>query len=276
MPVSFDAHAAVLVSEQFSYGGSSGTLAGNDGGHGWDGAWSGGNTLYQTGSLTHPDLTVAGGRAQTISDQSTFRDIDTASIAPSLLDGGKLGVNGSTLWLRMNLRMEGTNFDRTTAPGWGGLSLFDGGSERLFMGKRNNSTRWGVERSGQGPTGNLSMTQPAQAWIDLNIMMIVRVDYSAGSESLSAWWLTNSVPLDINGFPDESQLPTANTMTINDMRFDRVRISSGNDAELSMDEFFMATDFNDLFPGVVPEPGTMSLLLAGVVVLRRLRLKKLV
>jgi prepilin-type N-terminal cleavage/methylation domain-containing protein len=47
-------------------------------------------------------------------------------------------------------------------------------------------------------------------------------------------------------------------------------------AKLSMDEFFMATDFNDLFPGVVPEPGTMSLLLGGVVVLRRLRLKKLV
>ena len=59
------AHAEIIYSEGFAYGGSNGTLAGKNGGTGFSGAWTQGNAgiTYAFPGLTFSDLSVSGGMA---------------------------------------------------------------------------------------------------------------------------------------------------------------------------------------------------------------------
>ncbi len=58
------AHAAVIYSESFDYGVSDGTLVGQNGGTGFTGDWTEGNSgiTYSAAGLTFSDLSVSGGK----------------------------------------------------------------------------------------------------------------------------------------------------------------------------------------------------------------------
>lgn len=255
------ANAAVIAYERFDYASSksdSSTLSSNpaaNGGAGFSGAWNG-NHLFRTAGLTHPELNVAGGRAQTVSGATaSFRDLDLSSQAGKLDANSKIGKDGTTVWLRMLVNMESTLEPPASPPGWAGLSFFDGNSERLFMGKRNNNPNWGFERSGQS-----GGTVSTGVGVASPVLLLVKVDFSLGSDLVSMWAFSGATP---------ETLPVANgVLNANDFSFNRIRISSGNGAALSVDEVYLAWTFDELFPAPIPEPSSAFLVMLGIVFIR--------
>lgn len=246
--------AALLVTEQFNYPAKTDgtTINGANGGTGWSGSWgNSGLDYYRTAGLTFPgdNVNEAGGHVETRSFGSTdFRDLSSS-----------YGADGTTLWLRFLIERD--NLDTEGNNGWAGISLFDGTSERLFIGKRNAAPFWGIERSGGGATANsaVSINNPGPA------MMLVRLSFLSGAETIDLWALNAAAP------ENEGDLGTASaSISAANFGFNRMRIGSGNNV-YNFDEIFMGQSYEDIFPGAIPEPSTLALVLVAGALLKRWR-----
>ena len=243
--------AAVLASESFNYEQADGSLiSGAAGGTGWSGAW--GNTgldFYRTAGMTFPGLTTSGGSIETRSFSATdFRNLNAS-----------YGTDGTTLWLRFLIQRDNTDTEGNS--GYAGLSLFDNGSEQLFIGKRNGVSTWGLEQAGGGASANstVSINDPGAA------MMLVRLSFLPGAETIDLWALNSEAP------EDELDLGAASaSISATDFDFNRIRIGSGSTV-YNVDEIFLASSYEDLFATSVPEPTTLVLMMGAGLVLTRLR-----
>ncbi|MDZ4789319.1 MAG: glycoside hydrolase family 31 protein [Blastochloris sp.] len=207
--------------EGFSYTAGTGALAAKSGGTNWSGAWDGGaNDINATG-LTYTSggtLTAAGGKGVFVNNAASFRNV-SASAQP---DG--------TYWISF--------LARSTIPGtnWGGLSLFNGGSEQLFIGQRLNATNWGVERSG-GAGANTAVGTGTATFI------VAKIVLKAGTDDVYVWANPSLASTPADG--TATQLLGLATFT-----FDRIRIQHGlgTGQTLEVDEVRIGQSYADVAP----------------------------
>ena len=241
--------AALLASESFNYEQADGSIIdGASGGSGWSGSW--GNTgldYYRTAGLTFPGLNTEGGSVETRPFSATdFRNLS-----------GSYGADGTTLWLRFLIGRDGSDTEGNS--GYAGLSLFDGGSEQLFIGKRNDAGTWGLERSG-GNADNSAVSINAGV-----ALLLVRLSFLPGAETIDLWALNAEAPTNALDLGAASA-----SISAADFDFNRMRIGTGSNV-YNFDEIFLADSYEDLFPASVPEPNTLVLVMGAGLFLSRFR-----
>jgi hypothetical protein len=232
------AAASPIAYEPFDY--APGALGTASGGSGWTTSWAGGST-----NVTAPGL-VAPGVGSPSTNKLTTNNDNTGAFrsVPSQ------GADGTTVWL--SYLFNGTS--TTVAAGYAGVSLFAGGAENLFTGKRTGQTVLGMQRSGQA-----SAAGDSTASADTSTHLLVyRIDFgggtTAGNEKVTMY--VDPTP---GAAPDVA--PSVTLADVNNFTFDRVRIQSGNGSNLNADEVSLGTTYAD----VVPEPATIGFLGLGAI-----------
>jgi hypothetical protein len=248
--------ADVLVSESFDYASSKSdgnTMSNANGGTGWGAAWDVNSADYfREAGLTFPGVNTAGGHVETRSFQTTamHRNLDAT-----------YGADGTTVWFSF-LAQRNTALDTAGSSSFFGVSFFSDSTKQLFFGKTDNSSTWGVERSGGGGREDSGV-----ALLDGNMAMLVaRVDFASGNDTVNLWVFEDTPPT------SEAALGVASVenFVVNDFSFNRIRIGSGNNVVYNVDELILATDYSF----VIPETGTLVMLLSamtllGLVLIRR-------
>ena len=170
------AQVATIFSESFDY--AVGPLGGQNGGVGWSEPWDAG-VQGNDGQVLSPGFDPVGNKV--VIDPANgfavcFRRPDTGPWGP-ILTNGKFGADGTTLWI---------SFDSRRAAGaacqFGGFSLYDDNSERLFIGSPWQSFGWGIDD--HVATG-ISLIPGSSS--DQLTHVVVRIDYQVGFERLRMW-----------------------------------------------------------------------------------------
>lgn len=221
--------AALIAYDGFNY--TSGQPVNGSGGTGWSGAWSGNNTVSTPG-YTYSTLPVAGNRVTTSGgDSGSFRSFSTQ--------------NGSgTYYVSFIVQRVSGN-----SAGYGGISLFEGGGERLFIGQTFNQDNFGLERSGGGSPANSTTAASTFSFL------VARIDFNGASSSARLY-----VNPTLGTEPGTAQATTANFAAFS---FDNVRIQSGGGPTFGFDELRIGTTYADVAP--VPEPATTALLIFAAI-----------
>lgn len=231
------AEAALSSYDGFGY--TAGALAGNAGGSGWSGTWTGDHALID-GSLAYGPLATSGNRVSLTGSQA-FRNL-----------GSTMGGAGTETWISFLGVITGSDI---------GISLFEGGAEKNFMGTSGGiGGNWGHVIGANLDTGVAGSTEPH--------FYVLQISTPATGDATVNLWLD----------PDQSSLgsgsaPTggiARSGTVAPYSFDRVRLGKfGGGSTNEVDEFRLGTTWADVSP--VPEPSTVGLLAIGVLALARRR-----
>jgi len=215
-----------IVYEPFNYTAGVGALASQNGGTGWTSGWNSATNdinapgfTYNSGSDT---LVTSGGRMTIKAGQGSFRNLPTA-------------YTSGTYWFSF--------LARSSTPGngqWGGLSLFNGGSEPLFFGQPSGSLNWGID-NGTTPATNSTANQ---AFIVVKVVL-----NSVGTDSAFLWVnpALNATPLEVNA---------ASSRSGSEMSFDRIRIQGS--IPVDFDEIRMGTSYSQVAPIAVPTSALAS------------------
>jgi hypothetical protein len=190
----------LIVADSFAY--VEPTLAGRNGGYGWNAPWIGkGNPLDGFGYVyAHSplNLLVNGGRVATGHLQDSYRAL------PATYASG-------TYWLSYLARASTTG-NRL----WGGVSLFDGWNERLFTGVRWGQSLWGLERAGFGSGTSWPGVNPTAA---APALILIKIELRPGASKASLWV---NPPLIA-----PPSMAGAATVDVADFQFNQVRIMHG-------------------------------------------------
>lgn len=226
------ASAAVIATEDFTY--ADGPLAGQNGGVGFAGAWTGSSN-------------VASNQAD-VSGSNSFRDL-----------AATLGSHGSEVWGSVDIL-------HPAADTFGGLSLFAptaGGpgnrTERLLIGDGFNQDVWGISAPGH------SIFNSASALDDTIKTGVFQIVFNpAGDDTVNLWVGADATsPVDVSGVPDASgnfELEDTNA----------IRLSHGAGGS-TIDNLILGMSAADV-GAIVPEPSTCVLLgLASLVAITRRR-----
>lgn len=212
---------ALLAYEAFDYPAGAGQLAGKTGGIGFPSAWDSGANAIATPGSTYASgadtLAVAGARAVLQDGVASHRAL------PSLYSNG-------TYWLAF--------IARSNAPGsfWGGVSLFQGSNERLFIGQRYAAATWGLERAG-GTGVSSSASSGTSSFI------VVKIVLKSGADDIYLW-----VNPSLAAAPADSA--ATQLLGVADFAFDRLRLQHGLGAgqTLDLDEIQLGGTFRDVAP----------------------------
>ncbi len=213
--------------EGFNYTPGAGVLANQSGGANWNSSWD-----ATANNVTTPGFSYSsGGNLVTIGAKGAFADGASSfrSISASALANG-------TYWISL--------IARSTNPGnaWGGLSLFDGDNERLFIGQRFGSAVWGLERSGGSNAVSSASSGTAS-------FLVVKAVLKAGSDDVFLWVNPSLASTPADGSAVQ-MLGTA------DFTFNRIRIAHvlGSGQFLEIDEIRIGNSFSDVAPITPPVP----------------------
>ncbi|MHC4692084.1 MAG: LamG-like jellyroll fold domain-containing protein [Planctomycetota bacterium] len=218
------ASATLIVYEGFDYA-SGGTLAGKNGGTGWDQAWTGGQTIQSPG-LTYSLLPVVGNTAASNGQGgSAFR------IMPS----GFNALN-RTLWISFIGQA-------ITEASWSGVSTFNGAGESLFLGspggQPSSPYKWGVHLYNDlGDAGVPTGAQLTTINTTDKVFCVVRIVNGASSAQLTVWLnpALGAEPADGDAVFNS---------TVGRIPFDRIRIDAGNGV-VQYDEIRIGEEFIDV------------------------------
>jgi hypothetical protein len=238
------AFAAPVLQDEFIY--TAGPIAGQAGGSGFTGAYSGAGTVSLPG-LSYPGLQTAGGKFTTASSNNgafrTIPTINTDTSAP-LYVAFLASTNGAT-------------------PNYGGISFYDGNTEELFLGKPSGTNNYGFDVSGAaggvGTTGPAASTTPD--------LLVYRLTFTPAGDTID--FFANPTPG--GALP---LVPTATfaipEATFAGDQFTQIRLQSG-DQTINFDEFRTGATFADVAP--TPEPSAVAAFaaIAGAAVIRRRR-----
>jgi len=232
LAIACPAHAELIASEDFDY--ASTLTTGANGGKGWANAWSG-VSFITAGSLTLPGLastghklTVSGSQSGADSVKCSFRDLATSG-HDGLLDGGKFGRDGTTLWISFLV-----NCPTGRSTGFAGLSLFDGPQQDLFLGDTGASNVWAFERSRQ-----LQRFSDVEA-NDAVCFLVYRIRFQPGDEQIDMW--VNPKPGRLQPADAEA---AASEASVRDFRFTRLRLCAAP-VPISFDALRIGTTYADV------------------------------
>ena len=220
-----------------------------------------GTVGISSGSLTVPvgvlEVPTNGNRATVLnstgSQVAAFREFGTTFTTTS--------GNDDDLWFSFLYRPA----DRTGGVGINeGLSLFEGGTEKVFFGADGNGDL--VIRA-LGGQSSLFSDQFANTFLDATSnQTFLIVTNVRGNTDYSIW-------VDPSGFDQLLGVPTGGTTAsltsnLSDFDFDRVRLGDDTTSiaqgAAAFDEFRMGTTANDVVPESIPEPSSLLLALLGL------------
>lgn len=231
----FPMRAALIVYDGFNYTAAA-PVTGN-GGTGWSGSWSGNNTVTSPG-YSYSTLPVEGNRVTTSGDNfGSFRSLSSQS------GSGTYYVS----FIVQRVTGDGS--------GYGGISLYAGGAEQLFIGQTSDQNNFGLQRHGTGGS-TVNSTAPSTTLS----FLVVRIDFNGANSSARLY-----VNPTLGTEPGSANATIATMAAFN---FDQVRIQSGNGTgpTFGFDEVRIGTTYADVAP--VPEPVNVALLaFAGFAVL---------
>jgi hypothetical protein len=244
--------ADLLFYDGFNY--ATGDLPGQDGGSGFNAAWVNAKnnpTVTSTG-LSFGNLTVNGGTVINSNGQAT-RTLSTPVTTTS-----DIVTNGGSIYLSFLVN------ETTSTPNYDNLTLFNGTTEFLSIGSvyynANPSSFYGFRSSGTGLTGTGYVFSEAPVTDDGTHLLVMKLDYS----------IPNQTQLSLYIDPSAELLGTPVTQTVGGILiFDKIRIEMAGGS--SIDELRMGATLSDVLPGIIPEPATLVLLVAGLGLLIGLR-----
>lgn len=229
------ARATLIAYDPFAYAAGSGALANQSGGSGWGaGTWGTG-----TNNVVSPGLNFGkNGTALTTSGNSS----ETA--------GGNIGnfrslpstINSGTAYVSLLAKLDGG----TAGTSYAGVSLFNGGSENLFIGQPSGATSWGLDQA----TGPQSTGVAENA---ITHLFVIQIDYGAGTGG------NDRVRMYVDPTPGLSApdvTPAIDVSTTRSASFNQVRIQSGGN-QVAFDELRVATDYASAV--AAPEPASIGL-----------------
>ena len=224
-------------------------LDGLDGGANWAGAWDGSLTPQITaGSLTFPGQTVTGNKVSLGYDGTTyniFRSLDAINESTA-----------TTVTVSFLFNLSGDDAD--TGIRFTGLSLFNGGTEQLFLGKPGNTTEVGFEKYAGG-----NQVEGVDASFDSGTVFRFQAVITfnpTGDDLLSVTIEDNSGAVDQTW----SNLSLGSNFQFDSIRIDR-DFALDSDIEVSYDEVTV---------NVVPEPTTAVLAVGGILAALGLRRRR--
>jgi len=252
----------VIASESFDYLGGA-PLKGASRGAGWDGPWiisalHKNDNKIGAGSMIFKSLSSLGNRLIQVGDNvRSYRKINTTrpELAP-LLDGGKFGKDGTTIWIGF---LAALSAGENTNLGSGGVHLYNGlgdltadpdGDKKshqvLFMGDRNSATKWCLERTTGGAPGGSN--HDSEIEVDTTVRFLVyRIDFNKGLEMIHMF-------IDPAPGAEPKDEAAAMAVGVSDFRFDTVEVGSatnpgkGPQERLEIDELRIATSFRGVAP----------------------------
>lgn len=235
--------AATLATENFdSYTPATG-LNGSNGGTGFTSAWSAGGTTVVT-------TTGAGG-----SNAARGTGSSSASRALPATVTSVFSSNTGEIWLSLD-------FVATTGnAAFAGVNLYQGGTERVLLGKNSyggaaDDANWMISANGQlGVVSTSSFATIGTA--------VVRFNLAAGAGGSANLWIgTGVAPVDVLGAPNV----TLTGLTLSGIS----AIAMRGDTTFSVDDIRFGENYVDV--NAVPEPGTGLLAFgASLLLLRRRR-----
>lgn len=248
------AQAAASVYESFEY--SVGSLAGQNGGIGWSGAWTsfgtGPSATVQAGSLAYGDLPTDGNKAYVTTTSGTSGVI--RSLESTFSD-----ATTQTVYLSFAFNWdEGTRFF--------GLHLVNGSTSVVEFNKFSGQSNFGIQQNTGGGVTAIST--------DTTYFVVARIDFNAsGNDTVRLY--VNPASLDTEPLTASSTYSTAS------ISFNAIRLSTGftsgsvTTAATAFDEIRIGTSYSDVV-SAIPEPATASMLvgiaaLAAVTAGRRRR-----
>ena len=251
---SLPAKATSIFTESFNYSVGA-NLDGQNGGSGFSGAWTGGNSTIVGG------IGGAGTSALQIGNESKRTLLSTFNTA------------GNSFYL--SYIMNASDF---SGGNYTGISLWQGNTENMFLGIPWNAQKFGFDaHGGNGAADIKTVDFTPLANTSYLVTFGLLPSATAGKVDIKLW-ATSNLNTDANTLlsaaPNAALLGSRNNFT-----FDNIRVNGNYAGALKLSGLSSATTAAETIStsvaSVVPEPSSVSLLVVGmgVVALRRARRK---
>jgi len=240
LPVLVMIFTAPLRAELIAYDGAdyppTSSISGKNGGTGWKGAWTGINNVV-AGSLVFNGVATAGNRFVTDGGHNGSPRVIGTSGFESLLQSGRFGKEGTTLWFSFLFRAVSTSADNAA-----GVLFYDGAvsaaNQVLFIGVPTGGAALGLFAAGGGALSSVAGTDPQTRFIVVKMMF--------GTPNGDRVFMYVNPPLDSE--PTDNRYIAA-VLNNQSFQFDRLLFSSGPVATVAaFDEFRLGETFADVAP----------------------------
>jgi len=235
-------HAALIAYDGAQYNPTS-SISGLNGGTGWNGGWSGVNNVV-AGSLLINGVVTNGNRFVTDGNNAgSVRVIGTNGFG-SLLQNGRFGKDGTTLWLSFLFRAV-----TTSANNQAGIILYDGAvstaNQVLYVGMPTGGATWGLfATTNSAPPFGASALSQIVGTNQQTLFIVVKMLF--GTPNGDRVFLYVNPPLAFEPTNNIYNAAVLNNMTY---QFDRLLFASGaTTTTASFDEFRLGETFADVVP----------------------------
>lgn len=272
-----DLHAALLSYEPFQGYVNSGLGGQTYQGSGYAaGSWtSGGGTVDASSTgLSYPGVVSTGGKSSTLASgtNSASSLLDVSNGGPfdsaGLVSGGLIGGGSTTGTLYFAFLARNASSDVPNGTEDYACLLLQGGANVLGVG--NYWTAWAYSTFGLGGDQDMVFGTGGATWLDMNSsvhLFLGKIDYTAGNDSVTVW-------LDPNlSLGDAQPNSTRRITATGDMSFSGYTLETGSVNNNNAWEFDEVR-FGTTFLSVVPEPGTMTMMLFSALVLSLFRTRR--
>ena len=245
------AQAVLIAYEGFDY--ATGSLYGQNGGTGWSsGNWTSsasGTITTQATSLTYETLPVTGNKVYVQPISQTTRSLREL--------GTTFGTIGSSAYVSVLMNYEaGTRFFA--------LSLYNGGTERAYMGKPSGGGFWRLQ------SGGVFENTAVTATSNQTFFLVMKADYISSNRTDYSLWVDPAL-----GGSESTPLETITVA--NNLGFNTISLGAGfnGGADTTATGWFDEVRVGTTWESVtIPEPSTWAMLTGGLIALTVLRRRR--